>query len=148
MKKCLTLQKLVDSSANNPPSTGEKKIVIVDAAEERRQNNKKERQKRVELMKESLESEYKSLLKVGIIKFNHPLREKWDYLIILLSIYNCIELPLDASFNYRRQINSTQIQEPLNNIIDTVFALDILMNFRTSYLNRLTGEEIIDIKSI
>lgn len=57
----------------------------------------------------SLQNEYNSLLKIGIIKFNHPFREKWDYFIIFLSIYNCIELPLDAAFNYRSQINTTSI---------------------------------------
>ena len=36
----------------------------------------------------------------------------------------------------------------MNNVIDIIFALDIAMNFRTTYLNRLTGEEEIDTKKI
>lgn len=40
-------------------------------------------------------------LRKGIIKYNHPLREKWDFLIVILSIYNCIELPMDIAFNWR-----------------------------------------------
>lgn len=29
-----------------------------------------------------------------------------------------------------------------------MFALDIIMNFRTTYLNRMTGEEIVEVKEI
>ena len=81
-------------------------------------------------------------MKNGLIKFDHPLRIKWDYLIIFLSIYNCIELPLNAAFKIRKDSNTDSVAEPLNNLIDIMFALDIIMNFRTTYLNQITNEEI------
>lgn len=114
----------------------------------RRTKQRKEREKKEKEKIILHKNEYRALLKQGIIKFNHPFREKWDYFIILLSIYNCIELPMDAAFNYRKSENTSGIAEPLNNLIDTMFAFDIIMNFRTTTMNRLTGEEIVAKKEI
>ena len=36
----------------------------------------------------------------------------------------------------------------LNHLIDITFALDIILNFRTTYMNRMTGEEITGYKEI
>ena len=55
---------------------------------------------------------------------------------------------MDAAFQYRIERNTVSIAEPLNNVIDFLFAFDIFMNFRTTFLNRMTGEEIVDIKQI
>lgn len=86
--------------------------------------------------------------KHGIIKFNHPLREKWDILIIVLTIYNCIELPFDAAFNYRSNHDPHGITDIINGLIDLMNMLDIVLNFRTTFLNKITGQEIIIPKEI
>jgi hypothetical protein len=36
----------------------------------------------------------------------------------------------------------------INALIDVFFILDVFVNFRTSYVNSNTGEEIIDLKAI
>lgn len=93
---------------------------------------------------DSYELEYKKLLSQGIIKQDHPLRKKWDVLIIAFSLYNCIELPMEAAFDWRALQDTYSITERLNHVIDFMFFIDIVMNFRTTYFNARTGEEIID----
>ena len=63
------------------------------------------------------------------------MRKKWDFLIIIFSVYNCIELPMEAAFNWRKLHDPNGITEKLNNIIDFLFFIDILMNFRTTFFN-------------
>lgn len=46
--------------------------------------------------------EYKRLMKRGIIKYDHPFRQKWDILIVIVSLYNCVELPLDIAFSWKK----------------------------------------------
>lgn len=78
-------------------------------------------------------------MKKGIIKFNHPYREKWDITIIIFTIYNCLELPMDTAFNYRLKLDPYGISNALNLFIDFLNAVDIVFNFRTSYINKITG---------
>ena len=35
-----------------------------------------------------------------------------------------------------------------NSLIDFLFGVDIILNFRTSYINQRTGEEVLDPKKI
>ena len=37
--------------------------------------------------------EYKWVLRMG-----HPFKQKWDVLIIVLAIFNCVTIPLDVAF--------------------------------------------------
>ena len=50
---------------------------------------------------ENVELEYKKLLREGIIKLDHPMRKYWDIFIILFTVYNCIEIPMEIAFNWR-----------------------------------------------
>ena len=90
-----------------------------------------------------VELEYEKLLKQGIIKQDHPGRKNWDVLIICFSLYNCIELPMEIAFEWRKELDKNNLTEKLNNVIDFMFFVDIVMNFRTTYFNPRTGEEII-----
>lgn len=69
-------------------------------------------------------------------------------LIIVFAVYNCIELPMEVAFNWRELYDPAKIIDKLNNLIDIMFFLDIVMNFRTSYFNSKTGEEVIEQKLI
>ena len=90
--------------------------------------------------------DYKKLMKKGIIKFDHPLRENWDIFIILLTVYNCIELPLHAAFaDYK---DKGGLSDAINLLIDMINAIDIVLNFRTTFLNKLTGQEVTQPKEI
>lgn len=85
---------------------------------------------------------------MGILKFNHPYRENWDIFIIILTIYNCLELPIDTAFNYRLNHDPYGLFNGFNLIIDLLNAIDIVLNFRTTYINKLTGQEVLNPKEI
>ena len=93
---------------------------------------------------ELFDLEYERLLSRGIIKQDHPMRKKWDIIIIVFSLYNCIEIPLEIAFEWRKKNDLFNITERLNTVIDIMFFVDIIMNFRTTFFNSRTGEEIID----
>ena len=50
---------------------------------------------------------------------------------------------MNIAFNFREGLDKYGVTEKLNNFIDFLFFLDILMNFRTTYFNPRTGEEIL-----
>ena len=69
-------------------------------------------------------------------------RVYWDFFIILLAIYNAITLPMEVSFN--PPFLSRTIVKMVNVLIDFIFAIDILICFRTTYICSETGAEIIE----
>lgn len=88
------------------------------------------------------------LWKKKIIKLNHPVRVKWDVLIICFTVYNCIELPIEVGFKWRGDFDKNNVSNKINNLIDMFFGIDIIMNFFTTYFHSTTGEEISEKKEI
>ena len=79
-----------------------------------------------------------------IIRERSNLREYWDYIIIVITIYNCVWMPLTLSFDWA----STKAKENVYLIIiDTIilifYTVDIVIHFLTSYYNITTGDEIM-----
>ena len=75
-----------------------------------------------------------------------PARVKWDMFIICLAVYNSIGLPIDLAFQPPMfQWGWVIVGEIL---IDTCFILDIILAFRTTYMNPLTGEEVFCSRTI
>ena len=69
-------------------------------------------------------------------------RLRWDLWIMLLATINWFQVPYNVAFGSENNI-------PLyvmNGIIDVFFILDIVINFRTSYIMEGTNEEIFDFK--
>ncbi|XP_015264104.1 PREDICTED: potassium voltage-gated channel subfamily H member 2 [Gekko japonicus] len=77
-----------------------------------------------------------------------PFKAVWDWLILLLVIYTAIFTPYSAAF----LLNDGEVQQricsyycsPLNVvdlIVDIMFIIDILINFRTTYVN--SNEEVV-----
>ena len=66
----------------------------------------------------------------------------WDFLIILLAIYNSFALPMEIAFKPPWLMTSSNYI--VNTIIDCLFAIDILISFRTTYLSSDTGAEIVE----
>jgi hypothetical protein len=62
-------------------------------------------------------------------------RMSWDLLIILLALWNCIYIPIDVSFRPEKSAGIT-ISDA---VIDILFAVDIVINFMTTYVNEKTG---------
>lgn len=93
-------------------------------------------------------SDIERLWKQGIIKLNHPIRVYWDLFIIFFVIYCCIELPIEVCYKWRSNSETKIWFNILNIIIDCFFAIDIVMNFFTTYFHPTTGEEITVLKDI
>ena len=73
-------------------------------------------------------------------------RIRWDLFIILLATVNCFQIPYNVAFS---DIEETNIfLDVFNGLIDFFFMMDVLINFRTSYINEHTGTEILDTKMI
>lgn len=83
-----------------------------------------------------------------LIKLNHPIRVKWDVIIILFTIYCCIELPIEVCYKWRSSSEIKTLFTVFNSIIDCFFAIDIIMNFFTTYFHPTTGEEIDNKRDI
>ena len=81
-----------------------------------------------------------------LLRYNHPIKIRWDFLILLFSIWNYFSLPVDIAFN--PIIFKTLGNIVFNHIIDICFALDILFHFRTTITDDSTGTEITDPKQI
>jgi len=87
-----------------------------------------------EEIKEKNKLEYKRLISEGIIKYDHPFRQKWDILIVIISLYNCIELPLDIAFKKEKNVPIYV----LNVLSEIFFVADLILNFRTTTIDCMT----------
>ncbi len=81
-----------------------------------------------------------------LIRVNGNLRIRWDLFVLILSIWNCYTLPLDVAF--QPQTFNESAFRIFNNLIDCCFGIDILLNFRTTFISRQTGDEIVSSKKI
>lgn len=75
-----------------------------------------------------------------IMSCNQDIKKQWDVFVCLLVIYNSFSIPFELSFN-----RVTGYTDALNWIIDVFFFLDIVVGFRTSFLDQ-DGKEIADSK--
>ena len=66
----------------------------------------------------------------------------WDWIILILTLYTAVVAPFVVSFQYH---GKGLIY--FNLIVDSVFIADVVMNFRTTYVNK-EGEIIFDPKMI
>uniref|UniRef100_A0A7S3K652 Cyclic nucleotide-binding domain-containing protein n=1 Tax=Euplotes crassus TaxID=5936 RepID=A0A7S3K652_EUPCR len=58
-----------------------------------------------------------------------------------LAIWNCFVIPIEVSFN--PEVLDFFLFYIIDSFIDLMFLLDIFINFRTSYVNHYTGEEVL-----
>ena len=59
----------------------------------------------------------------------------WDIIIILLALWNCIYIPIDVAFKPEKGLGMVTS----DTIIDILFAVDIVVNFMTTYINPKNG---------
>uniref|UniRef100_A0A1I8GN73 Cyclic nucleotide-binding domain-containing protein n=1 Tax=Macrostomum lignano TaxID=282301 RepID=A0A1I8GN73_9PLAT len=87
--------------------------------------------------------------KLTILHYS-PFKAVWDWLILLLVIYTAIYTPYVAAFllndekRGRKAKHSLNYQDPMNIIdilVDIMFIVDILINFRTTYVNK--NDEVV-----
>ena len=63
---------------------------------------------------------------------------------MFLATVNCFQVPYNVAFG----ADTSALGFALNAIIDLFFILDILINFRTSFVNEITGMEIFDLRMV
>jgi hypothetical protein len=60
----------------------------------------------------------------------------WDLTIIILSVYNSLLIPYEFAYD----IDQSIFLEIVDRMIDTIFIIDIFINFRTMYKDSRTDE--------
>lgn len=76
-----------------------------------------------------------------------PFKAVWDWIILLLVIYTAIFTPYMAAFllnETHRDKNKSRYNDPLtitDLLVDVMFIIDILINFRTTYVNK--NDEVV-----
>jgi hypothetical protein len=73
-------------------------------------------------------------------------RTSWDVVVIILSVWICLTQPFDVVFE--PDTFKTRLYSSFNFFVDGVFILDIILNFRTTISDFITGEEITDKRKI
>ncbi|XP_057673096.1 potassium voltage-gated channel subfamily H member 6a isoform X1 [Corythoichthys intestinalis] len=137
-----------------PPSPGEIEIIAPSKVKDRTQNvtEKVTQVTQVLSLGADVLPEYKlqapRIHRWTILHYS-PFKAMWDWLILLLVIYTAIFTPYSAAFllneveeDRRRTCGYTC--NPLNVVdlvVDVMFIVDILINFRTTYVNR--NDEVV-----
>jgi len=63
---------------------------------------------------------------------------------MLLAVWNCLSIPFTVAF----QPSQSLAYELFDRAIDICFAIDIVINFRTTFINSKTGFEVFEWKKI
>ena len=81
-----------------------------------------------------------------IYSHSNKYRMRWDLLIIFLALYNCVMIPLSIAMP--KGLESLAGLQMFENVVDSLFFIDIFLCFRTTYVNTKTNIEIVDSKKI
>ena len=73
-----------------------------------------------------------------LFKATDPWRTRWDLFIILLALYNSVSVPLEVGFELEESYLGLKV---VGYLLDSFFAMDIVVNFRTTYFNGEGKEE-------
>ncbi|MBN3312055.1 KCNH7 protein, partial [Atractosteus spatula] len=134
-----------------PPSPTEIEIIAPSKLKDRTQNVTEKVTQVLSLGADVL-PEYKlqapRIHKWTILHYS-PFKAVWDWLILLLVIYTAVFTPYSAAFLLNEQEEERRrscgyICNPLNVvdlIVDIMFIIDILINFRTTYVNH--NDEVV-----
>ena len=79
-----------------------------------------------------------------MLRHNSKFRLRWDLIVIFFALYNCVSIPYEVAFE--SGISNHITITIFDYIIDFCFFLDIVFNFRTTYVNSKTGTEVISSK--
>lgn len=95
-----------------------------------------------------LDKKQKYLLKNTrcLIRGHSRWKLRWDLIIVILAIFNCFTVPLEVSFEPESM--KTVPFTIVNYIVDVGFMLDLIINFRTTFIHPKTGNEVVSTKEI
>ena len=71
-------------------------------------------------------------------------RTSWDILTFLLLMYLAVMLPMRFGFNYEAK----GFMAGFEFSIDILFAVDVLINFRTGYVDTKSGDEVMEFDRV
>ena len=63
---------------------------------------------------------------------------------MFMAIYNWFAIPIQFAFNPDFTNHPAYII--VDSMINLIFIIDVIINFRTTFIHKVTGEEIIDPK--
>ena len=69
----------------------------------------------------------------------NSIKIKWDLFIIFLAVYNSVCLPIEVAI--LPFIKHNPALNLINSLIDLFFFIDIIIHFRTTFVNQMTGDE-------
>uniref|UniRef100_A0A1A7WJ41 Potassium voltage-gated channel, subfamily H (Eag-related), member 7 n=3 Tax=Iconisemion striatum TaxID=60296 RepID=A0A1A7WJ41_9TELE len=145
----LNFSEVTEKKPHSPP-TSEKPIIAPKVKD--RTHNVTEKVTQVLSLGADVLPEYKlqtpRIDKCTILHYS-PFKAVWDWLILLLVIYTAILTPYAAAFLLNDQEEQRRREcgyscSPLNVVdlmVDIMFIIDILINFRTTYVNH--NEEVV-----
>ena len=81
-----------------------------------------------------------------MLSINDSRKTQWDLFVMILATFNVFVIPLDVGFS-PESFQSFWFKF-FNYIIDLFFFIDIIVSFRTTYINERTGAEVKDVKMI
>mmetsp|Transcript_99790 Transcript_99790/g.137269 ORF Transcript_99790/g.137269 Transcript_99790/m.137269 type:complete len:292 (-) Transcript_99790:372-1247(-) len=91
------------------------------------------------------------------VSVNNKWRQLWDYFIIFVAIYSTFMIPISLAFNPFKEVvvneDGTTYEKTadwytaIDTITTCIYFADIVVQFRTSYINNY-GEEIFDLKKV
>ena len=82
-----------------------------------------------------------------IVRHNSNLKRKWDFAIIFMVMWNLYFIPLHAAFFYENPDSVNAAMRLLDDIIDVLFIFDVILNFRSTFLDE-RGNEVIEPQKI
>ncbi|XP_066519815.1 potassium voltage-gated channel subfamily H member 7 [Hoplias malabaricus] len=148
----ITLNFSETNNEKRPPSPSSSEKTIIAPKVKDRTHNVTEKVTQVLSLGADVLPEYKlqtpRIDKFTILHYS-PFKAVWDWLILLLVIYTAIFTPYSAAFLLNDQEEKKRHEcgyscSPLNVvdlIVDIMFIVDILINFRTTYVN--ANEEVV-----
>lgn len=78
-----------------------------------------------------------------MIRHDSSYKNLWDLFIIILVLWNCVTIPLQISLADLEFLNSDWFHG-FETFVDISFAIDILVNFCSTYVSPDTGQLIVD----
>ena len=73
-------------------------------------------------------------------------RVNWDLFIMFMAIYSWFAIPVQLSLNPEFTNHPAYII--VDALINAIFIIDVIINFRTTFIHKVTGEEIIEQRKI
>jgi len=71
-----------------------------------------------------------------VLSATSTVKLRWDLAVILMSLYSALIVPLELGF----QLDQYEAVKVVDYCVNVLFILDIVVNFRSSYLNELNDE--------